>query len=445
MNNQTCRFFIYLLISWIHIYGLSTSFAGIPEPGIIYYGKVYDKSNNLLTNGVLNLTLSTLSGSTSIAVKTKLKEIKDEDNTYSFFVLIPVEKTISGYPSTENTLPFSITPTIYYRTASVEKTDIKKIDKISISSSDYGNTKYLVVLSNDQLPIVKFSSSIQSVLESDENVLITLTHNTDDYEDIIVPFTVSGTSDKMDHQLSDSYVTIKKGKMISNLTVPINNDNISEPDETIVITMGELFNAQWGNSTIHIVTIIDDDTFSDIDMDGIPDQWEYKYFGNLTDANSFSDYDKDGYLDKIEYEFSNKDDSNGTPYDPLIVNAPGDEKYIEYNLDVDGNSIADGATDGLLLIRYLFENRGDNLINGVVSENCTRCTTEEIEGFLTIIKSSILDVDGDGIADGATDGLLLIRYLFENRGNNLINGVVSKDCFRCKAEEIEYYLNEINQ
>ena len=51
-------------------------------------------------------------------------------------------------------------------------------------------------------------------------------------------------------------------------------------------------------------------------------------------------------------------------------------------LDVDGNSKADPLTDGLLIIRYLFEIRGDTLILGVIASDAIRRTSEEIEAHL---------------------------------------------------------------
>ena len=38
-------------------------------------------------------------------------------------------------------------------------------------------------------------------------------------------------------------------------------------------------------------------------------------------------------------------------------------------LDIDGNGSYDALTDGLLILRYLFELSGDSLITGVVANN----------------------------------------------------------------------------
>jgi hypothetical protein len=51
-------------------------------------------------------------------------------------------------------------------------------------------------------------------------------------------------------------------------------------------------------------------------------------------------------------------------------------------LDVDGNGVKDPLTDGLLALRYLFGFRGATLIAGAVAGNCTRCTAVAIEAYL---------------------------------------------------------------
>jgi concanavalin A-like lectin/glucanase superfamily protein len=52
------------------------------------------------------------------------------------------------------------------------------------------------------------------------------------------------------------------------------------------------------------------------------------------------------------------------------------------SLDVDGNGLKQPLTDGLLLLRYLFGFRGATLITGAVGAGCTRCTAVAIEAYL---------------------------------------------------------------
>jgi hypothetical protein len=64
--------------------------------------------------------------------------------------------------------------------------------------------------------------------------------------------------------------------------------------------------------------------FVDSDNDGIDDDWERFFFGDLTTADAFSDYDRDGYTDLQEYlnNLSGQVDPAGEKYDPTVANAP---------------------------------------------------------------------------------------------------------------------------
>jgi hypothetical protein len=58
------------------------------------------------------------------------------------------------------------------------------------------------------------------------------------------------------------------------------------------------------------------------------------------------------------------------------------QRYAGVSIDIDGNGVGDPLTDGLLFLRYLFGFRGAVLTGGAVAGNCTRCTAAEIEAFL---------------------------------------------------------------
>ena len=68
---------------------------------------------------------------------------------------------------------------------------------------------------------------------------------------------------------------------------------------------------------------------TDTDSDGIDDDWEIDWFGDLATADATSDYDKDGYSDKQEYLNSEEglNDPDNYPYYPTVVNAPGGKGY----------------------------------------------------------------------------------------------------------------------
>ena len=113
-------------------------------------------------------------------------------------------------------------------------------------------------------------------------------------------------------------------------------------------------------------------------------------------------------------------------------------------LNVDGNRGADALTDGLLFIRHMFGLRDKALISSSLANDCSRCTVLEINTFLDQCASlGISDIDGNGQIKALTDGLLILRFLFGIRGNNLIDNSVANDCIRCTADEIENYLQQL--
>jgi len=387
------------------------------------------------------------------------------------------------------------------------------------------------------LPVIAFTKATQSVTENAGTVTITASMNCTSQSLVTVPFTVSGTSDN--HNLSNGTLTIEPGKTSGIIQFELQDDQNNESEETVIVTMDEPSGAKWGNTTIHVINIIDDDNNSianqivSLSPDNLtinPND-EFKIIANydITDNNqSTSSLGIRIHFDSQKLELKGVDhffstgslndepvvqnetieqsdenpltdkivllsyagikegwpgqyylDKSFSPPQMCTITLPlnlitltfvarntlrpaettsinvsqitGDTAYgfqangstiklKPYNLDVDQNGSVDGGTDGLLLIRYLFENTGENLVNSVVAQNCNRCEPMDIENYLNDAKSAILDVDGNGQADGGTDGLLLIRYTFENRGENLIRGVVASDCTRCTAEEIENYL-----
>ena len=91
-------------------------------------------------------------------------------------------------------------------------------------------------------------------------------------------------------------------------------------------------------------------------------------------------------------------------------------------------------TDGLLILRRLFDFTGATLIAGAVDlVDCTRCTAPAIEQYIAHLGLQ-LDIDGDGELEPLTDGLLIARWLFGFRGATLTNNAVDlSDCTRCTA------------
>ena len=117
-------------------------------------------------------------------------------------------------------------------------------------------------------------------------------------------------------------------------------------------------------------------------------------------------------------------------------------KWKRADFDFDKNGAADALTDGLLFLRYLFNLTGDALVSNATAPNST-ATQEEIIESLRIAEQTFGDIDANGTVDALTDGLLLLRYLFNLRSDALISDVVAENATRTSAKDIEEYIQSL--
>ena len=112
-------------------------------------------------------------------------------------------------------------------------------------------------------------------------------------------------------------------------------------------------------------------------------------------------------------------------------------------LDVDGNGLLDPLTDGLLILRDHFGFTGTSLTAGAVGANCTRCDGTSITNYLTGL-GLVLDIADNGVLDPLTDGLLTLRFLFGFTGTSLTTNAVGACNLRCDASTILTYLQTLD-
>ena len=112
-------------------------------------------------------------------------------------------------------------------------------------------------------------------------------------------------------------------------------------------------------------------------------------------------------------------------------------------LDVDGNGLLDPLTDGLLILRDHFGFTGTSLTAGAVGANCSRCDGTSITNYLTGL-GLVLDIADNGVLDPLTDGLLTLRFLFGFTGTSLTTNAVGACNVRCDASTILTYLQTLD-
>jgi hypothetical protein len=110
------------------------------------------------------------------------------------------------------------------------------------------------------------------------------------------------------------------------------------------------------------------------------------------------------------------------------------------NADLSGtNTRYQATTDGQIILRYLLGIRGPALTASAIASDARRTDPQEIAAHLEA-QSSKLDIDGNGKLDPATDGLLVIRYLFGMRGDALIADLLDGDGIRSTVTAVEAWL-----
>jgi Hydrazine synthase alpha subunit middle domain len=91
--------------------------------------------------------------------------------------------------------------------------------------------------------------------------------------------------------------------------------------------------------------------------------------------------------------------------------------------DIDGNGSCDASTDATLTFRYMSGLRGDALVQGIpFASGASRKSPADIAAYLSSLGLA-LDIDGDGLINPLTDGLLFWRYAVVMPGNLLTTSV----------------------
>ncbi len=103
--------------------------------------------------------------------------------------------------------------------------------------------------------------------------------------------------------------------------------------------------------------------------------------------------------------------------------------------DVDGNGVVDALTDGIIIIRYMFGFLGPALIQSAIAPDAT-ADGPAIETHMAGLNPT-LDADGNGAVDALTDGIIIIRYMFGFRGPALIQSALAPNATNTTSALVE--------
>ncbi len=119
----------------------------------------------------------------------------------------------------------------------------------------------LTIVDNEPPPNVQFSAANYSIVESDGMAVITVVLDTPSGKTIQVNYATSNgtaTADN-DYTAMNGLLTFNPSEITKSFTVPITDDTLDEPDETVNLALSNPVNATHGASTNATLTIIDND------------------------------------------------------------------------------------------------------------------------------------------------------------------------------------------
>jgi hypothetical protein len=118
---------------------------------------------------------------------------------------------------------------------------------------------------------------------------------------------------------------------------------------------------------------------------------------------------------------------------------------VACNLDADANNGVRMTSDATLAFRYILGRRGGSLVTSVKQGALNNAAIEQNLGVL--YGARYLDIDGNGVIDAATDGVLLLRALLGFRDDALIANALGtappNGTWRSTATAIRTHLSNV--
>lgn len=115
--------------------------AGIPQPGLLLYGKVIDQDGVQITQGEVIWTFTPADGGAAVTVTTPLREIIGPGGPYSYRAIVPFEVSVPGYPASGKALPVSVESVSYIREGQLLQSDLAMTHIVAFSNADLSSVQ----------------------------------------------------------------------------------------------------------------------------------------------------------------------------------------------------------------------------------------------------------------------------------------------------------------
>jgi hypothetical protein len=111
-------------------------------------------------------------------------------------------------------------------------------------------------------------------------------------------------------------------------------------------------------------------------------------------------------------------------------------EWSSCKLDADGDGARLAGTDGLIILRRMMQLSGNALVAGA-PHSCVPLTPA---GIATRVNVAAYDIDGNGVTDPSTDGLMLMRILLGFRGDAVVTGATAANATRTTWQEVRDFM-----
>jgi hypothetical protein len=314
------------------------------------------------------------------------------------------------------------------RTEPLFANDIGRIESLITQENAQYFSGFLTNGLDDKLSMGVFADGSGGIGSENESCLFSISLCQSHYG----PSIFSLNPDLYGYQVKDIYVDLKSLSLSITYASPCSNGCLLYEGEYQLRIYGTALRGDTDFDGLDDVLDDDDDGDGiadaddgyplDADNDGMPNAWEIQYGLDPNDpSDATSDQDNDGVAALDEF---------------LAGTIPAG------SLDIDGNGKFDALTDGLLLLRGMFLLSGDSLISDAVASDAVYKTSDEVASRIDML-GDLVDIDGNGSVDALTDGLVILRYLFNLRGDVLINDVIASDATLKTAEDVEAKIEQL--
>ena len=125
---------------------------------------------------------------------------------------------------------------------------------------------------------------------------------------------------------------------------------------------------------------------------------------------------------------------------------------VRRELDIDGNGVANANSDGLSAYAYTLLQDQPSLLSQILESDgfsetgAQRIYSDQLINYLEDAEQNMLDVDGNGIVDPSSDGLMIYAHLLlqdqpQALLDNVLQSLIGSSAQRTTPEEIKNFLN----